>query len=164
MIGRISRFFDPSFLPPFFPKKISMMHGNTGITITPEHCTAHYQHQTMPGYDNKLVQSSCHTLSSSVARFSSRKSGGVAYPLGSVFSRISASVVDISVVNIHSKLHGTVGLCFLSLFILRSHFLFQAMSCIGYMHASVYLLFSCSHSRDAAFLTNPVAWSKQVVL
>jgi len=89
--------------------------------------------------------------SPSVTRFSSRESGGVAYPLGSVFSRLSASV-DISVVNIHSKLHGTVDLCLLSLLTLRSHFLFQATSCIGYMHASVYLLLSlflCSHSRDS---------------
>jgi len=54
-------------------------------------------------------------------------------------------------VNIHSKLHGTVDLGLLSLFILRSHFLFQATSCIGCMHASVYLLLSlfCSHSRDS---------------
>jgi len=32
------------------------------------------------------------TVSSSIARFSSRESSGVAYPPGSVFSRLSASV------------------------------------------------------------------------
>ena len=59
---------------------------------------------------------------------------------------------DISAINIYSKLHGTVNVCLLSPFALRSHFLFRAKSFTGYMHASVFLplsLFLCCYSRDS---------------